>query len=351
MTVTNAPTLQPEWVQQTGMMLTWPHAATDWKYCLEDICETYMQMADAITRHEPLLIVTPEPEQVRTRLTSRLSERQLRQTVFHRCNTNDTWARDHGFITLSDSGNEPLLLDFRFNGWGEKFPAELDNAINRSLFNGGVLGGRYESCDDFVLEGGSIEADGNGTIITTSSCLLAPRRNHPMTRSEIAIYLCRKLNVERILWIDYGHLDGDDTDGHIDTLIRTAPRNTLLYIRCDDATDSHFDDLRLMEEQLKTLRNAVGEPYRIICLPMPDAIYENGERLPATYANFIVLNGAVIYPTYAQPENDRRAAEAIQQAFPTHELMGIDSRTVIRQHGSLHCCTMQLHCKISGIEG
>jgi len=340
-------TLQPEWARQTGMMLTWPHAKTDWNYCLKDICETYLQMADAITRHEPLLIVTPEPDEVRAALGARLTVGQMKRIVFHSCITNDTWARDHGFITLSGGNEEPVLLDFRFNGWGEKFPSELDNAINRSLYDGGVLGGRYVSCDDFVLEGGSIEADGNSTVLTTSGCLLAPHRNQPMSREEIVAYLRRKLGVEQVLWIDYGHLEGDDTDGHIDTLVRTAPNNTLLYIGCDDPTDSHYADLKNMEEQLKTLRNANDEPYHLIKLPMPTAIYEDGCRLPATYANFVVLNETVIYPTYAQPENDARAAEAIQSAFPERELIAIDSRTVIRQHGSLHCCTMQLHSNIN----
>ena len=205
-----------------------------------------------------------------------------------------------------------------------------------------MLTGEYVNRNDFVLEGGSIESDGRGTVLTTSQCLLAPHRNQPLSRKEIELRLKDYLGAGRILWIDYGHLEGDDTDGHIDTLVRTAPGDTLLYVKCDDAGDSHYDDLRRMEEQLGTFTTADGRPYRLLPLPMPRPIYDDGDRLPATYANFVIINGAVIYPTYDQPDNDAEAARVIGEAFPGRELIGIDSRTVIRQHGSLHCCTMQI---------
>ena len=334
-------TLPPEWACQTAIQLTWPHAATDWRPYLDDICATYIEMADAITRHEGLLVVTPEPENVMSQLKTRLTECQLQRVTIHKCPTNDTWARDHGFITLTD-GHSKRLLDFRFNGWGDKFPAALDNAINRSLYINKVVEGEYVDHNNFVLEGGSIECDGHGTVLTTSQCLLAPHRNQPLTRQDIEQRLKDYLGVDRILWIDHGHLEGDDTDGHIDTLVRTAPDYTLLYIGTADTGDPHYAELTRMEEQLKTLRAADGRPYRLLRLPLPRPIYDDGERLPATYANFVIINGAVIYPTYAQPDNDEEAAHVIAEAFPGRELIGIDSRTVIRQHGSLHCCTMQL---------
>ena len=333
--------LPPEWAVQSAIQLTWPHAGTDWLPYLDDICAVYVEMADIITRYEKLIVVTPEPENVWRQLNTRLTKRQLENVTVHECLTNDTWARDHGFITLKD-GDSARLLDFRFNGWGEKFPAKLDNAINRSLYANHVVKGEYVDMNDFVLEGGSIESDGKGTVFTTSQCLLAPRRNQPMTRTEIEQRLKDSLCAERIVWIDYGHLDGDDTDGHIDTLVRTAPDDTLLYISCTDPNDSHYDDLRMMEEQLKTFRTADGRPYRLIRLPMPHPIYDDGYRLPATYANFVIINGAVIYPTYGQPDTDAEAAKAIKEAYPERNIIGVDSRTVIRQHGSLHCCTMQL---------
>ena len=282
---------------------------------LDEITATYEEMAREIRKREELLIVG-EP-------------------------SNDTWARDHGFITLVNDQGGVRLLDFCFNGWGEKFPADLDNAINRRLYDEGKISGDYVDCLDFVLEGGSIESDGRGTIFTTSGCLLAPHRNQPMTQAEIEARLKKDLCAERILWIDHGHLTGDDTDGHIDTLVRICPDDTLLYVGCDDPEDEQYEDLKLMEAQLQTFRTLEGKPYRLMRLPMPQPIYENSERLPATYANFLVVNGAVLCPTYDQPEQDAEALRIIGEAFPDREIVGIDCRSVIRQHGSLHCCTMQ----------
>lgn len=333
-------TMPAEWACQSAIQLTWPHAATDWNEYLDDICATYVEMADAITRNEGLIVVTPEPNTVIAQLKARLTDRQLGRVTLHECATNDTWARDHGFITLTD-GRRKRLLDFRFNGWGEKFPAELDNAINRSLYINKVVEGEYVDHNDFVLEGGSIESDGRGTIFTTTQCLMAPHRNQPLTRHGIEERLMDMLGADRIMWIDYGRLEGDDTDGHIDTLVRTAPDDTLLYVACADTADSHYAELRLMEEQLRTFRTLDGRPYRLLRLPMPRPVYDGGDRLPATYANFVIINDAVIYPTYGQPDNDAEAARVIAEAFPGRRLIGIDSLTVVRQHGSLHCCTMQ----------
>ena len=316
--------LPAEWEPQSGIQLTWPHAQTDWAPMLDEITETYRQMKEAIERYEPVLIVEPP--------------------------TNDTWARDHGFITLvpSTPNLPPRLLDFQFNGWGQKFPAELDNAINRRLYDEGRVKGEYVSELDFVLEGGSIESDGRGTIFTTTQCLMAPHRNQPMTQQQIEERLKASLCAERIVWIDHGQLTGDDTDGHIDTLVRICPDDTLLYVGCDDPQDEQYEELRLMEQELQQLRTLDGRPYRLLRLPMPRPIYERGEqgeepgeRLPATYANFLVINGAVLVPTYAQPDLDAEAMELVAQAFPGRDVIGLDCRTVIRQHGSLHCCTMQ----------
>ena len=282
---------------------------------LEEITATYEEMAREIRKREELLIVG-EP-------------------------SNDTWARDHGFISLVDDLGGRRLLDFKFNGWGEKFPAELDNAINRRLYDEGKISGEYIDCLDFVLEGGSIESDGKGTVFTTSCCLLAPHRNQPMTREQIEERLKQELCAERIVWIDHGSLTGDDTDGHIDTLVRICPDDTLLYVGCDDPQDEQYEELKLMEEQLKIFRTLEDKPYRLVKLPMPRPILFEGERLPATYANFLVINGAVLCPTYDQPDLDAEALRLIGQAFPDKEIVGIDCRSIIKQHGSLHCCTMQ----------
>ena len=427
--------LPAEWEAQWGVMLTWPHEDTDWKPYLTEITETFVAMSREIAAREHLLIVVPKakivPEEVR----------QMERVVIFECPTDDTWARDHGPIVLveecgvwsEECGVRRLWLDFRFNGWGEKFPAENDNRIVSWLFEemtrSEERGARNEKCSmfnvqcpmfnvqcpmfnvqcsmsnvqcsmfnvqcsmfnvqcsmsnvqcsmsnvqcsmsnvqlenhqDFVLEGGSIESDGRGTIFTTSQCLLAPNRNQPFTREEIEAELKRRLRAERVVWLDHGNLVGDDTDGHIDTIVRCAPDDTLLYVGCDDENDEQFADFQALEQQLKSLQTADGKPYRLLRLPMPKAIFEETiseetiseeggtrmeerERLPATYANFLILNGAVLAPIYGQPENDAEALRVIGEAFPDRDIIPIDARTIIRQHGSIHCLTMQIPSQI-----
>ena len=320
--------LPAEWEPQSGIQLTWPHAETDWAPMLDEVTKTYEDMAREIKKREPLLVVGPP--------------------------TNDTWARDHGFITLTDDSRPDapaLLLDFKFNGWGEKFPADLDNAINRRIYDDGSVRGHYVGLPHFVLEGGSIESDGQGTILTTSQCLLAPHRNQPLTQEQIEARLLRTLHAKRILWLDHGYLAGDDTDSHIDTLARFCPDDTIAYVQCTDPADEHYDELRLMEAQLRTFRTAEGKPYRLIPLPMAKAAHdEDGTRLPATYANFLVTNGAVLMPTYGTPDLDNQARERLREAFPGRDIVGIDCRPLIIQHGSLHCCTMQFPIEVKNEE-
>ncbi len=283
---------------------------------LPEITAVYEEMKREIERHESVIVVDDIPH-------------------------NDTWARDHGFITVEEDG-DLVLLDFKFNGWGEKFAAELDNDINRQLYERQLLEGTYESHLDFVLEGGSIESDGIGTVFTTASCLLAPHRNQPLTQEEIEERLKQWLGAERIVWLQHGSLIGDDTDGHIDTLVRIAPKDTLLYVGAR-GEGQEARELELMEQELRQLRTLDGRPYRLLRLPIPRPIYADGERLPATYANYLVINDAVLVPTYAQPDLDAKAMRTIGKAFPDRDIVGIDCRAVIRQHGSLHCCTMQYY--------
>ena len=308
-----------EWEHQSMVQLTWPHEGTDWATILDEITAVYEKMAREIRKREPLLIVDSIPH-------------------------NDTWARDHGFITIEETSFDQkskalVLLDFCFNGWGEKFEATLDNQINKRLYEQGLVKGIYEDHLDFVLEGGSIESDGKGTVFTTECCLMAPHRNQPLTKEEIEDRLKEWLGAERIVWLQHGSLIGDDTDGHIDTLVRICPNDTLLYT----GGDKDHPDLALMEEELKNLRTMEGSPYRLLKLPLPQPIFDNGDRLPATYANYLVINGSVLVPTYNQPDLDEEAMRIVGQAFPDREIVGIDCRTVIKQHGSLHCCTMQYY--------
>ena len=332
-----APYLPAEWALQSGIQLTWPHAQTDWAYLLDEVEQCFIRIAREIAAREKLLIVTPKPEKVRKHISDSVNMENVR---FFACATNDTWSRDHGAITLIDSDGM-TLLDFTFNGWGLKFAADKDNQITRHLVKSGILQGRYANRLGFVLEGGSIESDGMGTLLTTSECLLSPNRNGQMNKADIEEYLRSTFHLQRILWLDNGYLAGDDTDSHIDTLARFCSPDTIAYVQCTNPEDEHYEALRRMEEQLKTFRTPGDAPYRLLPLPMPDAIVIDGERLPATYANFLIMNEAVLYPTYGQPENDARAHEVLQTAFPKHEIVGIDCQVLIRQHGSLHCVTMQ----------
>ena len=329
--------LPAEWAPQSGIQLTWPHAGTDWAHMLTEVQACFAAIAREIAQRELLLIVTPEPEEVKKQISATVNMQNVR---FMECETNDTWARDHGAITMLDAEGASLL-DFMFNGWGLKFASDKDNLITRQAVESGFLNGRYVNRLGFILEGGSIESDGLGTLLTTSECLLSPNRNGQMSRDEIEDYLCSVFHLKQVLWLDHGYLAGDDTDSHVDTLARLCSPDTIAYVQCTDTQDEHYEALHQMEEQLKTFRTLNGNPYRLLALPMVDKIEEEGERLPATYANFLIMNDAVLYPTYRQPENDQRAKEVLQEAFPEYEIVGIDCRALIKQHGSLHCVTMQ----------
>ena len=339
-TATRYRTLAPEWMAQSGVQLTWPHADTDWAYMLDEVTECYLRLAFEIATRETLLIVTPHPAEVKALLESRLPQRATRHIIYKECATNDTWARDHGPLTVAGSDGWELL-DFRFNGWGGKFAAEKDNAINAQL--GDVLRGKYVDCLDFELEGGGIETDGEGTLLTTAECLLNPNRRGPHPDpGQVEALLGERLGVDHFLWLHHGYLAGDDTDSHIDTLARLCPQHTIVYVKCTDPADEHFAELKAMEEELQAFRTKEGRPYRLIDVPLPEAVYDaDGERLPATYANYLVMNRTVLLPTYAQPDNDEAAAKALQRAYPQHDIVGVDCRALICQHGSLHCATMQ----------
>lgn len=342
------------------IQLTWPHEDTDWAYMLDEVYACFLSIAREVAGRERLLVVTPHPARVEKQL--REAGVRMEHVTLFQCPTNDTWARDHGFITVKNEerrtkNHDDLTmgfstlhsslftkkhLDFCFNGWGMKFAANLDNLINRRLYEAGVVDGTYADCLDFVLEGGSIESDGKGTLLTTSHCLLAPNRNARHTTKEaLEQKFSQCFGTRQVLWLDHGYLAGDDTDSHVDTLARLCPDDTIAYVQCTDEADEHYTELHLMEEQLKSFRTLDGRPYRLVPLPMADAVVEEGERLPATYANFLIMNGAVLYPTYDQPAKDALAGKQLQSIFPDREVVGIDCRALIRQHGSLHCVTMQ----------
>ncbi len=328
--------LPAEWEPQSAVQFTFPHAASDWAEVLELVTPCFVTLIETVSRFEKVLVVCDDVARVRALLPQANSDNLILTTV----PSNDTWARDHGAITIFEN-NEPVLLDFMFNGWGLKFAADKDNLITRRLFEQGIFNTKTIRHGGLVLEGGGIESDGQGTLLTTTQCLLSPNRNPHLTQADIENRLKDLLGLQRVLWLHHGHLAGDDTDAHIDTLARFCNENTIAYVQCKDSKDEHYIPLQQMEQELQAFRQINGAPYRLVPLPMPTAIYaQEGYRLPATYANFLIINNAVLMPTYNVPE-DAAALTQLQDCFPDRDIIGIDCSALILQHGSLHCVTMQ----------
>ena len=337
--------LLPEWAEQDAVMLTWPHKNTDWAENLARVEPVYVALAKHITAVQQLVIVA-HSEPVKEHVIALLHAANVPLNCVHFVvtPTNDTWARDHGPLTCAaiNNPNQLKVYDFTFNGWGNKFASNLDNQINRVLVNELSDTDNDYQAVDMVLEGGGIEINEHGVLLTTSECLLNKNRNPNLTPSDIATLLKQHLGATDFLWVDHGYLAGDDTDSHIDTLVRFAPNNTLVYVQCDDKTDEHYNALHAMEKQLQGFKTTDNTPYNLIALPWPKAVYDDEQtRLPATYANYLIINNTVLVPTY-DDVSDKLALAQIQQAYPEHTIVGINCLPIIEQFGSLHCITMQL---------
>lgn len=327
-----------EWEPQSGVQLTWPHEDTDWRDILDEVIPCYAALAAEIAKRERLLIVCRDVDAVCRQLGDTARSENI---CFRVVPSNDTWARDHGALSVFADG-QPELYDFTFNGWGMKFAANLDNQITRHLVrqNAFAPNVRCRNLQHLVFEGGGIESDGQGTLLTTEACLLSPNRNDHFTKEELDAFYRLLFGAARILWLRHGYLAGDDTDSHVDTLARLCNPDAIAYVACDDADDEHFDALSRMEAELRAFRTLEGKPYTLIPLPMADPVFDDGQRLPATYANFLIVNGAVLMPTYGSPKDEAARAQ-LQKAFPGREVVGLDCQPLIKQHGSLHCVTMQ----------
>lgn len=337
--------LPAEWEIQSGVQLTWPHNETEW-YELEKVLECYVEIAGCILRFEPLMIVTRNIEECKEDIR-RISERKgiktdIDKIRFYETPLNDTWARDHGGISVFGDNGEKYLYDFVFNGWGLKFASDLDNQITKNIFAQGAFENDVMGVDmrPYVLEGGSIDSDGCGTMLTTTECLTSVNRNEYLDKDEIEAELCGAFGLERILWLDHGTIIGDDTDSHVDILARFCSTDTIAYMQCTDPEDPHYGPLAAMEEQLRSFSTLDGKPYRLIPLPLPEPLYLDGYRLPASYANFLIINGAVLLPGSGSA-SDETARKRLQEVFPDREVIVIDCRALLSGHGSLHCITMQ----------
>ena len=334
-----------EWEPQQAVIIAWPHKFSDWEPRLDQVTQCYADLTEAISRHvDRVIIITTEAEAVKKVIKARVD---LSRITFVDYLTNDTWTRDYAPLTTICSFPNltlPTLNDFCFNGWGMKFAAGRDNQASSKLYTENIFPEFDYSNDlDFVLEGGSVESDGRGLILTTSQCLLSANRNDTLTPVDIENRLRKSLGAKKVLWLDYGALEGDDTDSHVDTLARLVDKDAIAYSSCDRQNDSHFSSLKLMEQQLSQMRNLDDSPFRLFTLPIPEPIYdEDGQRLPATYANFLILNNAIIMPIYGDRHYDSIAVEQIAKAFPGKTIETVDCSELIRQHGSLHCATMQV---------
>jgi agmatine/peptidylarginine deiminase len=308
--------LIPEWEKQKFVQLVLPHKGSDWDCCLDEALESFGQIAYAIAKNEKVLICYQDK--------TTLKNFKHKNFIFKKVKNNDTWARDFGAISIKKNG-KVKLLDFVFNGWGLKYPSNYDNQISKKLF-------KVKSYN-FVLEGGSIDTNGE-VLLTNTQCLLEKNRNYPLSQKQIEKFLIKTLKVKKVIWLNHGFLEGDDTDNHIDTLARFANKNTIMYVKCTDKNDIHYKELKKMEKELKKTK------FRLVPLPLPKPIYFDNERLPATYANFLITNKAVLVPIY-NCKYDKKALKIFKQTFPNKSIIPINSNILIRQHGSIHCVTKE----------
>jgi len=327
--------LPAEWQKQRAVLMAFPHKNSDWNSNLKSALVPFIRIAQAIAYKEPVYIICDKKELIVDLFCS------TRNMSFIEIESNDTWIRDFGYISIFEEG-EMKLLDFKFDGWGGKFDATLDNEVNRTFHKKGYMGITPLEVIDFVLEGGAIESDGLGTILTTSACLCNKNRNGGLSKDEVEERLAEYLGIKRVLWLDYGYLAGDDTDSHVDTLARFVSEDTIMYVQCLDKKDEHYIELKKMEEQLEEFTTFNNKKYNLIPLPMVSAQFDKDKkRLPATYANFLITNGALVYPTYSVKE-DKVVHEIFKLFFEDKEVIPVECSRLIEEGGSLHCSTMQI---------
>ena len=334
--------LPPEWAPQAAVVLTWPHTQSDWAETLNDTEAEFAGFAAAIAQREPLIVAWHD-EDHRRHVADRLAHAGLPQArlTLAIAPSNDVWVRDHGPLTVL-RGGQRVALDFRFDGWGGKYRAELDDAVTATLADQGALGDIAIESLPWVLEGGNLEVDGEGTLLATRPCLMSATRNDPAAAQALLAALPTLLGVSRLLWVDRGDVLGDDTDGHIDTLARFCDPHTLAYTCADTADRAQHAALEGLQTQLAALRRADGRPYQLVPLPVPAALYDaDDRRLPANYANFLIVNGAVLVPTYGDA-NDATALTRLADCFPGRAIVPVPARAIVGQNGSLHCASMQI---------
>lgn len=331
-----------EWEKQDGILLSFPHKNSDWNPYLKEVRQVYCEIIAEILKVESCVLVCDSKEETLKIIQDYCATKGVNLALLERLYcieipSNDTWARDFGGITICKNGKN-CVLDYGFNGWGLKFASNFDNQITRRLHALGIL--KRVQTQKLILEGGSIESNGEGVLLTNTQCLMEANRNPFYTQKQLEKILKKDLGIQKILWLNSGFLSGDDTDSHIDTLARFVDKDTIVYVGCNNQEDEHYSQLLAMKQELQNLRNLKGKPFKLVELPFVSPKYYDSERLPATYANFLFLNGVILLPIY-RDSNDTLALEILQKACPKHQVIPIDCSILIRQHGSLHCISMQ----------
>ncbi len=327
--------LLPEWYPQQCILLTWPHKHSDWLTTINAIYEIYITLATQLALTQKVIIIAynqAHADEIKKELQR--AKANIQHIDFICIPTNDTWVRDYGPISCM-TDNQINLLNFNFNGYGNKYSHELDNRVNASLSNKNIFNNVTDI--DLVLEGGSIETDGKGTLLTTTTCLLSHARNK-LSKQEMEIKLKEYFGVDQIIWLDNCHLTGDDTDGHIDNFVRFINPKTILYLSSDNKDDPHFDSLQALKKEL-TMQ--LGTKYNLIPIPLPDPILQNNQPCPASYLNFLITNHSILVPTF----NDRQDNDilgTIAEHCVTKTIIPIDSQMLVFEGGAVHCSTMQI---------
>lgn len=330
--------MPPEWAPHQATWFSWPHNADTWPAVLGGAERALALAVAALSAHERVHINVLDPahaERVRALLPA---DTDFSQVAFEVIPTNDAWCRDHGAIFVQDDNARLIALDFRFNAWGDKYPPyDLDNAVPAQMAN--RLGVPVVSVD-LVLEGGSIDGNGAGVLLTTEQCLLNRNRNPTRSRGKIEALLNRYLGAERVLWLGEG-IVGDDTDGHVDDITRFVAEDRVITAMEPNPRDDNHRPLLENRERLDAFRLPDGRALEVVELPMPEPVIHGGERLPASYANFYIANGLVLLPVFGC-DQDRDAAAILGGCFPGRSVVPIDCRDVVVGLGTLHCLSQQV---------
>ena len=324
--------LLPEWTPLDAVILAWPHTQTDWAPWLDSVVETYLSLINEINNSGTgviLLCRKQDCEDVSAQLSS------TNKVLLLPAEYNDTWVRDYAFLTCRQ-GQHNIPVEYNFNGWGNKFDATLDNQVNERYL--APLCQQPLTSYPLVCEGGALEIDQQGHLLSTALCLTNPERNGQLSLQQYTERFQLQLGANAVSILEHGHLEGDDTDGHIDTLVRFTPTNGLVIQACSNRpADAHFEGLTALvnECQQRIATHSIFE------LPLPYVENQEGDRLPASYANFLICNDSILAPIYQQPE-DQEALRVLQQAYPSYTIVAINCLPLVQQYGSLHCITMQV---------